>query len=56
MFQVALEGQVDGFATFGFSGAAAWHPDGLLFDARYQPSPAFYTVASDLIASISVSK
>ena len=34
MLRVAIEEQVDGFAMFGFSGIAAWHPDGLIFDEK----------------------
>jgi endo-1,4-beta-xylanase len=48
MLRVAMEEEVDGFAMFGFSGVAAWHPDGLIFDENSQPTAAFYAVASEL--------
>ncbi len=52
MLRVAIEEQVDGFAMFGFSGIAAWHPDGLIFDEESQPTVAFYSVASVLLSQV----
>jgi endo-1,4-beta-xylanase len=52
MLRVAIEEQVDGFAMFGFSGIAAWHPDGLIFDEKSQPTVAFYSVASVLLSQV----
>jgi endo-1,4-beta-xylanase len=52
MLRVAIEEQVDGFAMFGFSGIAAWHPDGLIFDEKSQPTIAFYSVASVLLSQV----
>jgi endo-1,4-beta-xylanase len=52
MLRVAIEEQVDGFAMFGFSGIAAWHPDGLILDEKSQPTIAFYSVASVLLSRV----
>ena len=49
MLRVALEENIDGFAMFGFTGAAAWHPDGLIFDQIYRPEAAYYAIISELL-------
>jgi endo-1,4-beta-xylanase len=52
MLRVAMEKEVDGFAMFGFSGVAAWHPDGLIFDEGSRPTAAFYSVASVMLSQM----
>jgi len=52
MLRVAIEEKVDGFAMFGFSGIAAWHPDGLIYDEKSRPTAAFYSVASVLLSQV----
>lgn len=49
MLRVAIERQVDAFLMFGFTGVAAWHPDGLIFDRSYRPEGAFYAIASEFL-------
>jgi endo-1,4-beta-xylanase len=52
MLRVAAQNRVDSFLMFGFTGDAAWHPEGLLFDKLYQPEPAFYAVESVLVSAL----
>jgi GH35 family endo-1,4-beta-xylanase len=49
IIRVAMNEAVDGFIMFGFTADAAWHPDSMLFNNNYAPTPAFYSFISELL-------